>query len=218
MVHKTEEIMEHLLDCDPAIGYLTETWLTSDNNHVTALVTSYGYTLLNNRRKDRPKETGGGVGLLIESNVVKKQLSSRMYSSFELTMVRITLLTKNSLILIFVYRLLFIPITVFLEEITQLLEMTITSYDVVILAGGVNIHMETNDLYARQMRDILDMFNMVQHITVPTHKMGHTLDIVATFINNPIVTDIDVSEYDLNHHFLIDFKIPCAPETCVQNC
>ena len=130
-------------------------------------------------------------------------------------MVRITLLNKKSLILICVHRLLFIPITVFLEEITQLLEMTITSYDVVILAGDVNIHMETNDLYARQMRDILDMFNMVQHITVPTHKMGHTLDIVVTFTNNLIVTDIDVSEYDLSHHFLIDFKITCAPGTHV---
>ena len=68
MVHKTEEIMEDLLGRDPAIVYLTGTWLTSDNNHVTALVKSYGYTLLNNRRKDRLKETGGGVGTLIESN------------------------------------------------------------------------------------------------------------------------------------------------------
>ena len=38
MVHKTEKIMEHIMDRDSDIVFLTETWLTSDFNHVTALV------------------------------------------------------------------------------------------------------------------------------------------------------------------------------------
>ena len=40
MVLKTEKIMEHILDRDSEIVFLSETWLTSDSNHVTALVNS----------------------------------------------------------------------------------------------------------------------------------------------------------------------------------
>ena len=38
MVHKTNSIMEHILDRDSDLVFLTEMWLTSDSNHVTALV------------------------------------------------------------------------------------------------------------------------------------------------------------------------------------
>ena len=100
----------------------------------------------------------------------------------------------------------------FLEEITQLFESVIPLHDCVVVAGDINIHTETNELYSKQFRDILDMFNMIQHVKVPTHTMGHTLDIVATYINNPVVSDIVVSEYDVSHHFLIDFSVLCTPE------
>ena len=59
----------------------------------------------------------------------------------------------------------------------------------------------------------MDTFNLVQHITVPTHKMGHTLDIVATFNNNPSVTSINANEYEgVSHHYLVDFNLICSVE------
>ena len=48
---------------------------------------------------------------------------------------------------------------------------------------------------------------MTQHIQVPTHKMSHTLDIVATFNTNPRVENVVVNEYDISHHFLVDFIV-----------
>ena len=138
--------------------------------------------------------TGGGVSILITTNIIKKHLCSRTYSSFELTMVKIFLNNKKSLTLLCVYRLLFISVLVFLEEIVCLFESLIASNESIVLAGDVNLHMETNDIYARQFKDILDMFNIMQHIKVPTHIQGHTLDIVTTFINNPVVTDVTVNE------------------------
>ena len=45
--------MEHLLDCDPKIVFIAETWLKSDLNDITALTKSYGYNLVQNRHKNR---------------------------------------------------------------------------------------------------------------------------------------------------------------------
>ena len=48
--------MEHLQDHKPSIVFLTETWLKSDVSDVTALVKTYGYKLVHNRRKKETKK------------------------------------------------------------------------------------------------------------------------------------------------------------------
>ena len=58
MVNKTPNILEHLLDRDPGIVFISETWLKSDSGDITALLKSCGYKLVHNRRKNRAKETG----------------------------------------------------------------------------------------------------------------------------------------------------------------
>ena len=194
MVHKTEDIMEYILDRDYDVVFLSETWLTSDFNHVTALVKSYGYMLLHNRRKNRLKEIGGGVGILLKLSIGSKHIKSKEYSSFELTIVKVFLTNEKSLTLVCIYRLLFMSITVFFEELVQMLENLITSKDIIILAGDVNIHTETTDVHSRQFSEVLDMFNMVQHVKCPTHKLGHTLDIVATLRDNPPVINVRANE------------------------
>ena len=85
MINKTETIMEHLLDRDPTIVFLSETWLKSNKNEVTALVKTYGYKLLHNRCKDREKELGGGVGILLKLTMLHMHINYKQYSSFELT-------------------------------------------------------------------------------------------------------------------------------------
>ena len=128
MMHKTDEIMEHILDRNSDLVFLTETWLTSDNNHVTALVKTYGYELLHERRRNREKETGGGVGILIKLNIKRKPLKCKMFSSFEHCITKIFLTNKKSVTLVCIYRLLFVSVVSFLEDFTQLLEMLIATH------------------------------------------------------------------------------------------
>ena len=64
--------MEHLLDCNSDVVFLTETWLQSDENAITAEIKTYGYRLLHDRRKDRAKELGGGVGIVIKKQYICK--------------------------------------------------------------------------------------------------------------------------------------------------
>ena len=56
--------MEHVKDCEAHFVFLTETWLTSQNNDVTAIIKSHGYKLYHHVRDNPLKQSGGGVAIL----------------------------------------------------------------------------------------------------------------------------------------------------------
>ena len=133
------------------------------------------------------------------------------FTSFEHTVVKLFLKDK-SIVLISIYRVLFVPVAIFITEITELLEVLSATHEDVIVAGDINIHMEENELYSNQFNDILSSFNFVQHVKFPTHKQGHTLDIVATNSDSLKVTNLSAHEYDISHHYLVDFCVELNPE------
>ena len=73
--------------------------------------------------------------------------------------------------------------------------------------------MDEDDLYSNKFKDILDTFNMTQHVDFPTHIQGDTLDIVAAFGNKPVISNVVSNEYDASHHFLVHFHVGIVPET-----
>jgi hypothetical protein len=212
MVNKTPKLMEHLMDRDPGIVFISETWLMSDSNDITALLKSYGYKLVHDKRKNRAKETGGGVGILLKLGMKHKHIHIKPYSSFELTMVKLFCDRGKPLLLVCVYRLLFISVKTFLDEIVKLFEVLASSPEEVILAGDINIHMDVDNAYSTRFNDILNSFNFIQYIDFPTHKLGHTLDIVATFDGGLYLSGFVSNQYDVSDHFLVDFHLQFAPE------
>ncbi len=200
--------MEHVLDRNSDIVFLTETWLHSDKNAITAEIKTYGYKLLHNRRKDREKVLGGGVGVVVKNSLLAKQLPVKHYTSFEHTVVKLQLANKKTLFLISMYRLQEVTISTFFNEFTELLNLYAVSHEDIVIAGDVNIHMETEDASAKQMKELLDLYDLKQHVEEPTHVKGHTLDIVITPNRDTLLMDMHVTEIDLSHHFLVDFDLP----------
>ena len=86
---------------------------------MTALVKSYDNVLVHNRRKYREKELGGGVGVLLKRKLKYKPIKFRQFFSFQLTVVKVFPAYKNSLLLVSIYRVLFVSVTVFLKEIVN---------------------------------------------------------------------------------------------------
>ena len=213
MVNKTPVIMEHIKDRDPGIIFLTETWLKSEKSDITALIKTYGYILLHNRRKNRTKEIGGGVGIMLKSNYLYKHLKFKQFSSFEMTILKVSLQRNKYILLVCIYRVLFIAASIFLEEIVQLFESLVTMSSPIVLAGDVNIHMDDDKSYSLHFKEILETFNFVQHVNFATHKQGHTLDIVATLDDSLGVSNLIATEYDVSSHFLLDFNLSIVPET-----
>ena len=212
--NKLPGIMEHILDRKSDIVFLTETWLPSDKNSITAEVKTYGYKLLHNRRKDRLKEIGGGVGILIKDGLISKKLPVRQFISFEHSMVKLSLSRGGYLFLISIYRLQYESITTFMTEFTELLNLHVicNKYNFVI-AGDINIHVETEKTYANQFKNILSLYDLKQHVTEATHIKGHTIDVVITPNIDSYVQDLNITQLDLSHHSLIDFNLKTETKT-----
>ena len=79
--NKCDAVMEQVIDYDTDVMLLSETWLKSNRNSVTATVESYCYKLHHNTRKGRAKELGGGVGILVKKCLEVKPIKVTQFQS-----------------------------------------------------------------------------------------------------------------------------------------
>ena len=47
-----------------------------------------------------------------------------------------------------------------------------------IIAGDVNIHVETDESISHKFKNLIELFNLKQHVVGPTHVKCHTIDVV----------------------------------------
>ena len=85
----------------------------------------------------------------------------------------------------------------FLEEFGSYLETIILSPESLILTGDYNFHVDVeDDPDARAFLDLLASMGLKQHVNVPTHVSGHTLDLMIKREHDlvipcvPVPTDI----------------------------
>ena len=99
----------------------------------------------------------------------------------------------------------------FLEEISGLFETVLLKYDKAIVSGDFNVHFDNDegDSFAKQFANLLNIFNLVQHVDVPTHSASHTLDLVITReLEDLVKKPLAVAHWDLSDHTPITFTIP----------
>lgn len=61
----------------------------------------------------------------------------------------------------------------------------------VLIMGDFNFHIDDlTNFYAREFLNLLDTFNMSQHVNEPTHQSGHTLDLLITRQGSNLINDI----------------------------
>ena len=204
--------MEEIIDERPELVFIQETWLKTLKSDATSIVKDYGYVLVHEIRKNIEKETGGGVGIMIKLGMKYEPVKQRKYSSFEHIVVRIPIKSCTPLLVISIYRVLFVPVNVFLEEFVTLLEILVTMKENFVIAGDINIHMDAIEIYSSKFNDILDSFNLQQHVEFPTHIRGHTLDVIITNNEVPCISKVGAKEYhDISHHSLVSFNVNVTP-------
>ena len=68
----------------------------------------------------------------------------------------------------------------FFDELTSVLEQfSVQRRPFLIfflICGDLNIHIDDNDMYATRLNELLQTFDLVQHVREPTHAAGHILD------------------------------------------
>ena len=80
----------------------------------------------------------------------------------------------------------------------------------VILTGDFNFHVDNiHDRDARLFTELLDNFNLINHVREPTHNLGHTLDLVITRSDSSIVSHVHIDDI-ISDHLAVGFKIDAA--------
>ena len=188
---KAELVQELRDDYQLDACLFVETWLKhSDAYHIGQLENGGECQFLHNPRYGR---TGGGVGCLVRSGLKAKMIESFETKTFEYMETEITLNGKK-LSMFVIYR----PepskqhkynMNEFFDEFTQLLAHCQTYSNEILIAGDFNFHMnKAEDNRASKLKQILEMFDMVQHVSSPTHKGGNTLDLVITREKSPLIS------------------------------
>ena len=165
---------------------LSETWLgtDTDNQVINELVPS-GYTI---QHISRPSEKrGGSVAVLYKCGLTIKTLDSTrigMFTHFEHICAVISNDVNVRLCIVYrppPYKRNGFKNSVFSDEWSLYLDRLAVITNDVIITGDPNFHIDNvNDADAVRFNGTLEAHRLVQHVVGPTHKKGHTLDVVIT--------------------------------------
>ena len=213
--------MEHVVDNKADIVFLTETWLRTSHSAVTATIKRYGYTPYHQVRDHDEKSRGGGIGILCSNKyeIKTKKLKLPKPQSFEFCVYSLAVQEANGkkciILLIPVYRDQYVTMDIFIDEFDRLLQSLVIMNAYLVISGDFNIWWGNTNDDVIKFRDLLDSFDLNQHVTKPTNAFNNILDLVITSnypqtskaAFNPSISDVTVHNMSLSDHYLVRFQI-----------
>ena len=71
------------------------------------------------------------------------------------------------------------------------------------IAGDFNFHVDNiTDKTSQDFLGLIDSFNLKQHVFSPTHRAGHTLDLLITRADDDLVASLSTYDADFSDHFV----------------
>ena len=154
------------------VAGICETWLTDSYNVTTAIIKSYGFSLIHDHRDN---QKGGGTAIIYKPiydlSVVK---FSESFKSFEFTSAMLKA-SQNKVMLIIMYRTGALT-SVFNQELDRLLSDCSMMCDNIILAGDLNIHFSSTTWLSQQTLDIMNSYSLCKLVNEETHCSSGSLD------------------------------------------
>ena len=152
----------------------------------------------------RSHSAGGGVGIIFKNSIRLNTSLTDQYHSFELMDFHLRMVRCVRFLL--VYRPPSLSTSLFLEEFSKLLEHITADlrHKQLLIVVNFNIHVDNpNDATARQFLDVLDSFDLVQHVSEKTHANGHTLDLVISNAKDHFVNEVKTSDPVISDHLAV---------------
>ena len=199
--NKTAALCDFIINHQIDVMAITETWYKGDHRDDRSIAdfknTLPNYDLYHVPRQQSKK--GGGVAILARHGLIVKQnniLGS--YNSFEHMDLHISSMAGASLRLVVIYR----PppnkknkftVPEFHDEFSSMLDSVLPVTTPFVIAGDFNVHVDQpQDSVASSFLDMLNDYDLEQHVCVATHVDGHTLDLLVTRKTDNVVSSVSV--------------------------
>lgn len=204
LVNKVDEFTQLLSDNHVEVACVTETWLSDESGVTTYAIKESGYEIDHTYRSKR----GGGVAILWKSHInVKSNLKMKCYSSFQYKNIWLDGTLKINLVCI--YRFQEVSVSLFMDELDNLLSIQSCKADTLILTGDFNFHFEKSDSRnVVALSNLTSSYGLTQFVVGPSHKHGHTLDLLFANKHEFDLPFIQPINYNISDHFSLVFKLP----------
>ncbi len=217
MMNKHASVSDLIIDQNLDILAITEAWLKGDDRDHPVLAdistTLPDYVI---HQLARVNKGGGGICVIARKGYEISSVPHK-FETFECLELSISTSCRDALQLFVVYRPGSVKITnKFFEEFSCLLEITTLASDHLAIIGDFNIHMDILDCReANRMKDLLFSASLIQHVSEPTHKDGHTLDLLITRESLDTVANVCVKRDLPSDHYAVmgDVLISRPPTT-----
>ncbi len=180
---KIPEVSEYMKEQNLDLYMIVESWFCEKNAKNIGKLKQGGFEMKHTPRLHRK---GGGISVIYRKNLEISKVKPPTVKTCEL----MEILVKNKvkkLRFVIIYRPEPDPknpaytMTEFYEEFTSLLAHYMTYKEEVIFCGDYNFHVNNpEDVKANKFKEILDTFDLVQHVKESTHREGNTLDLIIT--------------------------------------
>ena len=202
--NKTAVIFDYICERKVDLVAVTEHWLTANDSAVRAELCPVGYSILDHLRIDRH---GGGTGLIYRDSLAVSKANAGVsdLNSFEFS-EWIVKSSPHNMRLIIIYRPPYseehrVPTSVFLSEFPEYLETLLLCKEQLLITGDFNIHVDdAHDSCARKFLEVLEGLGLEQHVDQPTHREGHTLDLLITRMSESLIASTPVVDQFISDH------------------
>ena len=207
--NKTDLLVDCILENNLDICVVTESWTKPDDQVVLGEITPPGYKLFCNHRSGR---SGGGIVTICKEQLHATCVSTGQKDSFEYMELSFSSGAERSKSLS-IYRPPYsaahpVSSSVFFEQFGEMMESFNLSTERILIAGDFNFHVDVElDRDAKTFQSLLNSLNLQQHVTCPTHRSGHTLDLIISRATDVLVISPPVADSQLSDHSSVICKI-----------
>ena len=207
---KSEEIKDYIEDNDLDLLAVTETWASPgrDGNHELKFCCPSGFEVIHHQ--PRVERGGGGVALFYKKSKVSVigRHSSRENYTFEYLNLELKV-KSQTLRMIIIYRPPGGSKPDFLDQFDSFIDrITKDNRRNLIVLGDFNIHVQDKKKSSiRDFHEIIKNFGLKQHVRGSTHELGGTLDLVLSYSNESLVSNLTVRRFYLSDHRPIEFDL-----------
>ena len=185
VANKSASIQRWISDSNLNIAVLVETWHDDAASPDLIACVPPGFRYVEKARPRRDElslsTNHGGVCLLYDGSLHARLLQLPTFTTLEAVAAYVHRSGFNAVFVV-IYRPGSQAITQsFFDDMNRLLESMIIYSTSLIILGDLNVHVDDiSSPSTNKFLDILATHNLVQHVTSPTHQLGHTLDVVIT--------------------------------------